>query len=70
MLYAKIKNYKENLIDKDRMVINLISPEDITIEPKQVKFLEFNDWKYELGEDVIGFAYSNKFDLYAPYKFI
>ena len=38
MLTAKIKNYSKDLVNKDRMIIDLIVPEDITINPNQVKF--------------------------------
>ena len=38
MLTATIKNYSKDLVNKDRMTIDLIVPEDITIDPNQVKF--------------------------------
>ena len=38
MLTAKIKNYNKDLVNEDRMTIDLIVSEDITINPNQVKF--------------------------------
>lgn len=38
MLTAKIKNYSKDLVNKDRMTINLIAPENLTLDPNQVKF--------------------------------
>lgn len=70
MLLPKIKNYNKQLIDINEMSIKLIATEDISINPKQVKFIIYSESQYDLSKDVIGFAYSNKFKLYAPYKFI
>lgn len=70
MLTAKIKNYSKDLVNKDRMTINLIAPQDLTIEPTRVLFYEFLGVTYEFSSDVIGFPYSKSYKLYAPYKFI
>ena len=70
MLTAKIKNYSKDLVNEDRMTIDLIVPEDITINPNQVKFYTWPNVTYTLSQDVIGFPYSKSYKLYAPYKFI
>lgn len=70
MLTAKIKNYSKDLVNKDRMTINLIAPADIILEPSRVLFYEFPGVTYTLSQDVIGFPYSKSYKLYAPYKFI
>ena len=70
MLTAKIKNYNKDLVNKDRMTIDLIVPEDITIDPNQVKFYTWSNVTYNLSQDVIGFPYSKLYKLYVPYKFI
>lgn len=70
MLTAKIKNYSKDLVNKDRMTINLIAPADIILEPSRVLFYEFPGVTYTLSQDVIGFPYSKLYKLYAPYKFI
>ena len=70
MLTAKIKNYSKDLVNKDRMTINLIAPENLTLDPNQVKFYTWSNVTYNLSQDVIGFPYSKLYKLYAPYKFI
>lgn len=70
MLTAKIKNYNKDLVNEDRMTIDLIVPEDITIDPNQVKFYTWPNVTYTLSQDVIGFPYSKLYKLYVPYKFI
>ena len=70
MLTAKIKNYSKDLVNKDRMAINLIVPENLTLDPNQVKFYTWPNVTYNLSQDVIGFPYSKLYKLYAPYKFI
>ena len=70
MLTAKIKNYSKDLVNKDRMTINLIAPENLTLDPNQVKFYTWSNVTYTLSQDVIGFPYSKLYKLYAPYKFI
>ena len=70
MLLAKIKNYNKQLIDVNDMSIKLIAPEDISIKPKQVKFIIYSESQYDLSTDVVGFPYSKSYKLYAPYKFI
>ena len=70
MLTATIKNYSKDLVNKDRMTINLIAPQDIILEPSRVLFYEFPGVSYTLSQDVIGFPYSKLYKLYAPYKFI
>lgn len=70
MLTAKIKNYNKDLVNEDRMTIDLIVPEDITIDPNQVKFYTWPNVTYILSQDVIGFPYSKLYKLYVSYKFI
>lgn len=70
MLTAKIKNYNKDLVNKDRMTIDLIVSEDIIIDPNQVKFYIWPNVTYTLSQDTIGFPYSKLYKLYVPYKFI